>query len=255
MMDSQVAWGLTGLFFLMAVLYSSVGQGGGSGYLAAMALLGVAPENIRQTALALNVVVAGIGLAKFARAGFFDGRLCLPFVVASVPAAFLGGALSLPAEIFRPVVAVILLWAAALLLWRPVAPASVTGKRPPLPVSLGAGVGIGLLSGLIGIGGGIFLAPLLILRRWANPKTTAALSSAFILANSLAALAGVLSHSRVLPSLLPLWLVVVAVGGWIGADVGARRLSPNALQKLLAGVLILASMKIFLAGLGLSLTH
>ena len=247
-MDSQIAWGLTGLFFLMAVLYSSVGQGGGSGYLAAMALLGVAPENIRQTALALNVVVAGIGLVKFSRAGFFDGYLCLPFVLASVPAAFLGGALSLPAEIFKPIVAVILLWAAALLLWRPPPPAAIGARRPPLVLSLGAGGGIGLLSGLIGIGGGIFLAPLLILKGWANPKTTAALSSAFILANSVAALAGVFSHSRSLPSLLPLWLVVVAVGGWIGADFGAKRLSPKGLQRLLAGVLILASLKIFLAG-------
>ncbi len=247
-MDPQVAWALTALFLVMAVLYSSVGQGGGSGYLAAMALLGVAPENIRQTALTLNVVVAGIGLVKFARAGFFDGRLCLHFIVASVPAAFVGGVLSLPAEIFKPVVAVILLWAAALLLWRPPPPVREDGKRPPLPASLGAGGAIGVLSGLIGIGGGIFLAPLLILKGWANPKTTAALSSAFILANSLAALMGVLSHSRTFPALLPVWMGVVALGGWIGADVGARRLSPGALQRLLAGILVLASLKIFLAG-------
>jgi uncharacterized membrane protein YfcA len=247
-MDPQVAWALTALFLVMAVLYSSVGQGGGSGYLAAMALLGVAPENIRQTALTLNVVVAGIGLVKFARAGFFDRRLCLPFIVASVPAAFVGGVLSLPAEIFKPLVAVILLWAAALLLWRPPPPVADPGKRPPLPASLGAGGAIGVLSGLIGIGGGIFLAPLLILKGWANPKTTAALSSAFILANSLAALIGVLSHSTVFPVLLPVWMGVVALGGWIGADVGARRLSPGTLQRLLAGILVLASVKIFLAG-------
>jgi uncharacterized membrane protein YfcA len=247
-MDPQVAWSLTALFLIMAVLYSSVGQGGGSGYLAAMALLGVAPENIRQTALTLNVVVAGIGLVKFARAGFFDWRLCLPFILASVPAAFLGGVLSLPAEVFKPVVAVILLWAAALLLWRPPPPMAQPVKTPPLLASLGAGGAIGVLSGLIGIGGGIFLAPLLILKGWANPKITAALSSAFILANSLAALVGVLSHSRVFPVLLPVWMGVVALGGLIGADVGAKRLSPGTLQKLLAGVLVLASLKIFLAG-------
>jgi uncharacterized membrane protein YfcA len=247
-MDPQVAWSLTALFLIMAVLYSSVGQGGGSGYLAAMALLGVAPENIRQTALTLNVVVAGIGLVKFARAGFFDARLCLPFILASVPAAFLGGVLSLPAEVFKPVVAVILLWAAALLLWRPPPPMAQPVKTPPLLASLGAGAAIGVLSGLIGIGGGIFLAPLLILKGWANPKVTAALSSAFILANSLAALGGVLSHSRVFPVLLPLWMGVVALGGLIGADVGAKRLSPGTLQKLLAGILAMASLRIFLAG-------
>jgi len=247
-MDPQVAWALTGLFLLMAILYSSVGQGGGSGYLAAMALLGIAPENIRLTALTLNVVVAGIGLVKFARAGFFDWRLCVPFVLASVPAAFFGGALSLPSEIFKPTVAVILLWAAGLLLWKPPPPEEIKRGGPPVVVALGAGAGIGMVSGLIGIGGGIFLAPLLILRGWAAPKPTAALSSAFILANSLAALAGVLSHSRGVPSLLPAWIVVVAVGGWIGADFGAKRMSPGTLQRVLAGVLVLASFKLFLAG-------
>lgn len=247
-MDPQIAWALTGLFLILAILYSSVGQGGGSGYLAAMALLGVAPENIRLTALTLNVVVAGIGVVKFSRAGYFDWRLCLPFVLASVPASFLGGALSLPSAIFKPAVALILLWAAGLLLWKPPPPEKVTGTGAPLWAALLAGGGIGVVSGLIGIGGGIFLAPLLILRGWAAPKETAALSSAFILVNSLAALGGVFSHTRAIPELLPAWMVVVAVGGWIGADFGAKRLSPGALQKLLAGVLVLASLKLFLAG-------
>jgi uncharacterized membrane protein YfcA len=105
-----------------------------------------------------------------------------------------------------------------------------------------------MVSGLIGIGGGIFLAPLLILRRWADPKTTAGLSSAFILVNSLSALVGVFSHSPRFPPLLPLWIAVVAVGGWVGADFGAKRMSPKTLQKVLAGVLVIASLKLFLAG-------
>lgn len=247
-MDPQMTWALTALFLVMAVLYSAVGQGGGSGYLAAMALLGVAPENIRQTALTLNVVVAGIGLARFARAGFFDVRFAVPFVVTSVPAAFLGGALSLPPSVFKPAVAVILLWAAVLLLWRPAVPEAQAEKKPPILATLAAGGGIGIVSGLIGIGGGIFLAPLLLLNGWAAPKPTAALSSAFILVNSLAALAGVLSHTPELPSFLLLWMGVVAVGGWIGAGFGANRMSPKALQRLLAGVLILASLKLFFAG-------
>lgn len=247
MSDPAFVWGLTGLFLAMAVLYSSVGQGGGSGYLAAMALMGMAPENIRQTALTLNVVVAGIGLVKFARAGYFDGRFCLPFILASVPMAFIGGALSLPSHIFKPLVAVILLWAAGLLLWRPAPPDATRGK-PPLLVSFLAGGAIGLVSGLIGIGGGIFLAPILILKGWADPKTTAGLSSAFILANSVAALLGVISHSLTFPRLLPLWIFVVAAGGWVGAEFGSKKMSAKALQRVLAGVLVLASMKIFLAG-------
>ena len=105
-----------------------------------------------------------------------------------------------------------------------------------------------MVSGLIGIGGGIFLAPLVILKGWSPPKETAALSSAFILVNSIAALGGVFSHSREIPALLPAWMAVVALGGWIGADFGAKRLSPGALQRLLAGVLVLASVKLFLAG-------
>ena len=161
--DPSLIGGLTALFFLMAVLYAAVGQGGGSGYLAAMALLGVAPENFRLIALTLNVVVASIGLAKFTRAGFFNGKLLLPFIASSVPLAFVGGYLSLPAEVFNPLVGVALLWAAVLLIWKPPLPDEELKGNPPVWASLLAGGGIGLLSGLIGIGGGIFLAPLLIL--------------------------------------------------------------------------------------------
>jgi len=237
---------LTALFLLMALLYSAVGQGGGSGYLAAMALVGVAPEDFRLIALTLNVVVAGIGLARFTRAGHLDSKLLVPFVVASVPMAFLGGLLSLPGRIFNPLVGVALLWAAALLIWRPPTPEGEVKTRPPLWAALGAGGGIGLLSGLLGIGGGIFLAPFLLLRQWATARTTAAVSSGFILVNSLAALGGVASHTRALPSLLPLWMVVVALGGWLGAEYGARRLSPKALHRLLAVVLLVAGGKMIL---------
>jgi uncharacterized membrane protein YfcA len=232
----------------MAVLYSSVGQGGGSGYLAAMALVGVAPEDFRLIALTLNVVVASIGLFKFNRAGHFDGRLLLPFIVASVPAAMVGGALSLPGQVFRALVGLVLLWAAVLLFRkRPVSQGEGTGK-PPIPVSLAAGGGIGLLSGLIGIGGGIFLAPLLVLRGWADAKVTAAVSSAFILVNSLAALVGVFSHTRALPTFLPLWMAVVAVGGWVGAEYGANRFRPVTLQRILAVVLVVAGIKMIAGG-------
>jgi len=246
--DPVLIMGLTGLFLLMALLYSAVGQGGGSGYLAAMALLGVTPESFRLIALTLNVVVASIGLVKFARAGHFNGKLLLPFVLASVPLAFVGGYLSLPAELFRPLVGLALLWAAGLLIWKLPIPEDKVKGEPPLWASLSAGGGIGLLSGLIGIGGGIFLAPFLILKGWASAKTTACLSSAFILVNSLAALLGVAFHARGVPVFLPIWMAVVALGGWVGAEYGARRLSPKTLHRLLAVVLMIAGAKIILAG-------
>ena len=240
---------LTALFLLMAVLYSSVGQGGGSGYLAAMAIMAVPIESMRFTALSLNIVVASISLWKFAGAGFFDGKLLTPFVLASVPAAFLGGALSLPPEAFKPLVGLVLYWAAYLLLRRPAeSKVKESSGRPSVVAALGAGGGIGLLSGLIGIGGGIFLAPLLILRGWAPAKVTAALSSAFILVNSVAGLAGVFSHGAPPPPHLPLWIGVVALGGWLGSHFGANRLSPQALYRLLAVVLIIAGTKILLLG-------
>ncbi len=246
--DPHLIAGLTGLFLLMAVLYSAVGQGGGSGYLAAMALLGVTPDRFRLIALTLNVVVASIGLAKFSRAGFFNGKLLLPFVLASVPLAFVGGYFSLPSQIFRPLVGGVLLWAAILLIWKPPIPEREVHGTVPLWGSTLAGGGIGLLSGLIGIGGGIFLAPLLILRGWASVKTTACLSSAFILANSLAALAGLSFHTQEIPGFLPVWMVVVAAGGWLGSGLGARRLSPKTLHWLLAGVLVIAGARIVLLG-------
>jgi len=246
--DPGLIMGLTGLFLLMAVLYSAVGQGGGSGYLAAMALLGVTPEDFRLIALTLNVVVASIGLVKFTRAGFFKGTLLLPFVLSSVPLAFVGGYFSLPAQVFKPVVGVALVWAAVLLLWKPPIPEEDVTEKPPLLASLFAGGGIGLLSGLIGIGGGIFLAPLLILRGWASAKTTACLSSAFILVNSLAALIGVAFHTQGLPRFLPVWMCVVALGGWLGAEFGAKRLSPKTLHWLLASVLLIAGARIMLTG-------
>lgn len=239
---------LTGLFLLMALLYSAVGQGGGSGYLAAMALMGVTPEHFRLIALTLNVVVASIGLVKFSRAGYFNGRLLLPFVLTSVPLASVGGYLSLPAEVFRPVVGVALFWAAVMLVWKPPVPEEAVRGRPPVWASMAVGGGIGLLSGLIGIGGGIFFAPFLILRGWASAKTTACLSSAFILANSLAALVGVVLHTERIPGFLPIWMVVVALGGWLGAELGAKRLGPKTLHWLLAGILVVAGARIMLTG-------
>lgn len=233
-------WILAGAFFLIAMLYAAVGSGGGSGYLAVMGLAGVEPTVMRPTALALNVLVTVIGTWRYVRAGHFSGRLFWPIAAMSLPFAFLGGRWSLPTAVYRPVVALVLLYAAVRLWQSTQAQAQAVPKtRLPLGITLLAGAVIGLLSGLVGVGGGIFLGPLLMLTGWASTRQTLGITSAFVLTNSLAGLAGQLSTMATLPPGIWLWLTAVAVGGWLGAEFGSQRLDPRLLRRLLALVLLL----------------
>jgi len=183
----------TGVFFI-ALLYSSVGHAGASGYIAVMTLLGLAPAEIKPIALALNILVATIGTWQFWRAGHFSWSLFWPFALLSVPFAFLGGYLNLPTHVFKVVVGIVLLVSAAQFLLRP--PAEGETQAPARPVAMGVGAGLGLLSGLTGTGGGIFLTPLLIFLRWARTKAASATSALFILLNSISGLLGNLSATR-----------------------------------------------------------
>lgn len=233
---------LAALILVAAILYSSVGHGGASGYLAAMALFGVAPAVMKPTALTLNVLVSLIATVRFYRVGAFSWQLFLPLIAASVPMAYLGGVLTLPATLYRPVVGVVLLYAA----WRfffTAGKADYELARPSLPILLLTGAALGFLSGLTGVGGGIFLSPLLLFLRWAPLKTISGISAAFILANSLAGLAGVMSGGASLPPALPLWAGAAVIGGLVGAEYGSRRLGNAAIQKLLAAVLVIAGLK------------
>lgn len=236
---------LAGLVFAAAALYASVGHGGASGYLAAMALVGVAPEAMRPAALALNVLVAGIGTVAFARAGRFSWAHLWPFAALSVPLAFVGGAASLPPGLYRPVVGVVLLYAAIRLVRQP----TEAGETRPLPVAvaLAAGAAIGLLSGLVGVGGGIFLSPLLVLARWVDVRTASGVAAAFILVNSVAGLLGQATQGASFPPSLPALAVAAVAGGLVGAELGSRRLPAPAVRRALAVVLVVAGLKMVLA--------
>lgn len=236
---------LAALILLAAVLYSSVGHGGASGYLAAMALLGVAPAEMKPAALVLNVFVSAIATWRFHRAGCFDGKIFWPLALVSVPAAFVGGFLTLPPHVYKPLVGLVLIYAA----WRSfvAAPVEHEAHAPRRGWLLAAGAGIGLLSGLTGVGGGIFLSPLLILFAWAPTRQVSGIAAAFILVNSLAGLAGALARHPVLPDALPIWVVAAVGGGIIGAGYGARHFASATLKRVLALVLLVAGGKMLLA--------
>jgi uncharacterized protein len=241
------AWLLAALVFAAAALYSSVGHGGASGYLAAMALFGLAPNEMRPAALVLNVIVAGIGTVRFVRAGRFDARLFALCAAGAVPFAFLGGTLSLTDVTYKRIVGAVLLFAAARLLFTTAAFDASQLRRAPAWAAVLCGSGIGLLAGLTGTGGGIFLSPLLLFLRWADTKDTAGVSVAFILANSVAGLAGLLTKPFALPDGVALWAVCAALGGLLGSEFGSKRLGNPALRKLLALVLAVAGLKLVLA--------
>jgi uncharacterized membrane protein YfcA len=207
-----------------------------------MSLLGLAPAVIKPTALVLNIIVASIGTWQFYRAGHFSWKLFWPFALLAIPAAFVGGYVHLPTHLFQILVGIILLLSALRFLFT-VQPDEVA-NQPGRPASLAIGAGLGLLSGLTGTGGGIFLTPLLLIKRWAKVKTAAALSAAFILSNSLAGLLGNVTSTRNLPSLaLPLGLAAIA-GGSAGAYLGSNRLPQTAIKRLLAVVLLIAGTKL-----------
>lgn len=237
---------LTALILVAALLYSSVGHGGASGYLAAMALIGLSPAVMKPTALTLNILVALIATVKFYRVGAFSWKLFWPFAVASMPLAYLGGSLTLPGHFYKPLVGVILLYAA----WRSFhtahQPRQIEIARPPILLLLLAGAALGFLSGLTGVGGGIFLSPLLLFFRWAEVRVISGIAAAFILVNSIAGLAGVITSAPTLPSALPYWAMAAVVGAFVGTEYGSKRLGNPAIQKLLAVVLAIAGVKMIL---------
>jgi len=265
------------LILAAAMLYSSVGHAGASGYLAAMALFALPADVMKPTALTLNIFVATIGTYRFARAGCFHWRLFWPFAALAVPLAFIGGATTLPGHLYKQIVGAILLFAAINLLLKreprrgdalpaPLAQGGDAAKPtppplnpPPIWVGLVVGGALGLLAGMTGTGGGIFLSPLLLIARWADPRRTAGVSAAFILVNSTAGLAGQLvgvqpgTHAAplagldALPHEIMLWAPAAVIGGLIGSYFGARRLGNPTIRRVLGVVLIIAGVKMIFA--------
>lgn len=227
---------------VVAFLYSSVGHAGASGYIAVMTLAGFAGGEIKPTALILNILVATIGSYQFWRAGHFSWSLFWPFALLSVPAAFLGGALPLPPRVFKPLLGMVLLYSAARLFFRRADPEEVA--PPTKPVALGVGAAIGLLSGLTGTGGGIFLTPLMLLRRWAKTKAAAAVSALFILMNSLSGLLGHFSSGQPIPAVAGILAISALAGGTLGSRLGSQRFPTRTISLLLAAVLIIAGSKL-----------
>lgn len=233
-------------FFLVAILYSSVGHGGASAYLGILALMGLGRPEIAPVVLALNILVATLGFFNYKRAGHFSFKLLLPFILTSIPAAYLGGSLELSPEMFSMILGITLFMAGLrfVLMGKAVQSKLSGGDETPYWAGLSIGCVLGFLAGLIGIGGGIFLSPLILLLNWANAKKTAAVSAAFIVLNSMSALVAQLWREDLNVELfLPLAVAVVA-GGLAGSWFGAFRIPPLVLQRMLGVVLLAASIKL-----------
>jgi len=231
-----------GLFFLVAFLYASVGHGGASGYLALMALLGFSTMVMKPTALLLNVIVSLIAFVSFYKARYFRPGLLWPLIAASIPFAYLGSILTISEPLYKKILGAVLLLSVVRLVWnsteKPLAPA------PPWYVLSIIGALIGLVSGMIGMGGGILLSPILLLMSWTNLKQTAAISAIFIFLNSMAGIAGQWKRGFDLGPQILIIIAFVLIGGWLGAYIGAEKLRSKNMKYILAAVLVLAAGKL-----------
>ncbi|MCU0443942.1 MAG: sulfite exporter TauE/SafE family protein [Microscillaceae bacterium] len=234
------------LVFVMAFLYAAVGHGGGSGYLAVLTLFGIPPVVMKPSSLILNIFVSFTSFAQFSRFGHFRWRLFLPLALASVPAAFWGAYIKLDASLYNKILAVCLLFSVFKLLGFL---GKETEQNQAMPWLVGLLIGgiIGFLSGMLGIGGGILLSPILLLFGWANIKQTSAVSALFIFVNSISGLLGLLIKGATIPADIHYVLAVALVGGILGGYFGSTRFNFKVLRYLLAVVLLVAIYKLFVS--------
>lgn len=231
---------------LMAFLYASVGHGGASGYHALMVLFAISPVLMKSTALTLNIFVAGISFYHYYSAGYFKWKTFIPFAVGSIPFAYLGGRMQIADEIYKGILALFLVFAVLKMLGI-VGEGKKEIKQLPFGIGLILGALLGFVSGLIGIGGGIILSPLLLLFRWAKMKEAAAISALFIFVNSISGLVGLITSGNYQAvDKIYYWIVIALVGGFAGSYVGSRKMTNKGVRYLLALVLSLASVKLIM---------
>jgi uncharacterized membrane protein YfcA len=232
------------ILFVVAFLYASVGHGGASGYLALMAIYGIAPDVMKPTALLLNLFVSGSAFVQFYRGKHFLKKIFIPLAAASIPLSFIGGMLVIEDHIYKKILgALLLLPVIRLLFFANTERAAL--KQSNTFVSLLVGGGIGLLSGMIGIGGGIILSPVLLLLKWTDQKQTAAISALFIFVNSVAGLAGQFTKGIAFNNNMLMYVVIAFSGGLLGAYYGASRFNQNVLKNVLGIVLFMAAFKLW----------
>jgi uncharacterized protein len=229
---------------LGAALFTSVGHGGASAYIALMALFGLAPGVIRPTALALNVLATSFSSLRYYQAGLFRWRTLWPVLVGAIPMAFLGGGIQLPGSFYKPLVGIVLLIAAARLLMPHELRSALSPRDIPVGWGIACGAGIGFLAGLTGTGGGIFLSPILLFMGWSETRTASGVTSVFILCNSLAGLAGNYASLGALPAQLWLFVPAVLLGAAFGTRLGISTLAKRGILRALGIVLVIAGLKL-----------
>jgi uncharacterized membrane protein YfcA len=232
------------LFLIISILYSSVGHAGASGYLAIMALLSFAPVTIKPTSLVLNIVVASIASIKYIRANYFDRRIFIILIITSLPTAFLGGYMSISPKYFKLIAGLFLIVASVLLLTKEYFKKPKTASKP-MPLTFGLIIGsiIGFVSGLIGVGGGIFLSPIIIMANWTSVKNTSGIAALFILINSVAGLAGHVTAINKINYNILYWVLAVIIGGLTGSYLGTIKFNNKIIITCLFLVLLTAGIK------------
>lgn len=243
-MDMETTYGLfLILLFAVAFLYAAVGHGGASGYLALMALFGMAPLTMKSSALIMNICVSLVSFIHYYRGNHFSWKLFIPFAIASVPASFLGALVTVDADMYKKILGVLLIFP-VLRLFGVFGKENEEIRKMNTVIAIVIGISIGFLSGMIGIGGGIILSPVILLFHWARMKETAAVSALFIFVNSISGFTGLLYKGVNIDNNVYLWITITLAGGFAGAYLGSVKMQNPLLKKILGFVLLLASVKL-----------